>query len=71
MDDMDDRDDGEDVPGLQCPYCGEEVEVDIDQSGGSRQSFVEDCPVCCQPWQVTVTQDRNGDWFADLRTSDE
>jgi hypothetical protein len=56
---------------LYCPYCGELVDLDIDESGGSRQSYVEDCPVCCQPWQVTVMQDRNGDWSADLRTSDE
>jgi len=56
---------------LYCPYCGETVAVDIDESGGSRQSYVEDCPVCCRPWQVTVTQDRHGDWFAELRTTDE
>jgi hypothetical protein len=56
---------------LSCPYCGESVDLDIDEGGGSRQSYVEDCPVCCQPWQVTVTQDRNGEWSADLRTSDE
>ena len=71
MDDTDDVDGQDGALGLYCPYCGEEVEVDIDESGGSRQSYVEDCPVCCRPWQVTVTQDRNGDWFADLRTSDE
>jgi hypothetical protein len=56
---------------LYCPYCGELVDFDIDESGGSRQSYVEDCPVCCRPWQVTVMQARNGDWSADLRTSDE
>lgn len=56
---------------LSCPYCGEVVDLDIDESGGSRQSYVEDCPVCCRPWQVTVMQDRNGEWSADLRTSDE
>ena len=37
-----------------CPYCAETVEVDVDASGGDRQSYVEDCPVCCRPWQVTV-----------------
>lgn len=56
---------------LNCPYCGEEVELDIDDTGGSRQSFVQDCPVCCQPWQVAVTRDREGDWSATLRTGDE
>jgi transposase-like protein len=56
---------------LNCPYCGEEVDLDIDDTGGSRQSYVQDCPVCCQPWQVEVTRDRDSDWSATLRTGDE
>jgi transposase-like protein len=60
----------ESIP-LNCPYCGEEVDLDIDDGGGSRQSYVQDCPVCCQPWQVEVTRDREGDWSASLRTGDE
>jgi hypothetical protein len=37
---------------VQCPYCRERVElyVDPDTSG----VLVEDCAVCCQPWNVTV-----------------
>ncbi len=54
-----------------CPYCGEDVDVDIDDTGGSRQSYVQDCPVCCQPWQVEVLCDRDGDWSARLQTGDE
>jgi transposase-like protein len=60
----------ESIP-LNCPYCGEEVDLDIDDGGGSRQSYVQDCPVCCQPWQVEVTRDREGDWRASLKTGDE
>ena len=56
---------------LSCPYCGETVDLDVDEGGGSRQSYVEDCPVCCQPWQVTVVRSRDGGWSATLRTSDE
>jgi transposase-like protein len=56
---------------LTCPYCGEPVDLDVDEGGGSRQSYVQDCTVCCQPWQVTVTRDREGDWDAVLRTADE
>ena len=37
-----------------CPYCGEEVEIGVDPGGGSNQSYVEDCPVCCSPWMVQV-----------------
>lgn len=54
-----------------CPYCGEQAELDVDTSGSSRQSYVQDCPVCCQPWQVAVIRDRDGDWSATLRTGDE
>jgi hypothetical protein len=33
---------------VQCPYCGETFETEIDASGGS-QEYVEDCYVCCRP----------------------
>ena len=56
---------------LSCPYCGEPVELDVDDTAGSRQSFVQDCPVCCQPWQVELRRDGDGDWNATLRTADE
>jgi endogenous inhibitor of DNA gyrase (YacG/DUF329 family) len=38
----------------ECPHCGEPVEIAIDPGGGARQEYVEDCPVCCQPWRVRV-----------------
>jgi hypothetical protein len=56
---------------LDCPYCGEPVEVVIDEGGGGQQSYVEDCPVCCRPWQVEVTLDPDDGWSATLRTQDE
>lgn len=56
---------------LCCPYCGESVELVIDEAGGSPQSYVEDCPVCCRPWQVEVTLDPADGWSASLQTSDE
>lgn len=56
---------------LNCPYCGESVEIEIDEGGDGRQSYVEDCPVCCRPWQVDVRRDRQGNWSASLRTADD
>jgi len=56
---------------VTCPYCGEPAELDVEETGWSRQSYVQDCPVCCQPWQVELTRDEHGDWNAALRTSDE
>ncbi len=56
---------------LSCPYCGEVVHLVIDEGGGSPQSYVEDCPVCCRPWQVDVIHDPEIGWTATLQTSDE
>jgi hypothetical protein len=39
---------------VQCPYCWQSNEIAIDRFGGGVQRYVEDCPVCCQPWQVTL-----------------
>ena len=56
---------------VNCPYCGEPVELDVDAGGGSRQSYVQDCPVCCRPWQVQVSQDGDDGWSATLRTDSD
>ena len=37
-----------------CDSCGEDIVVPIDWSAGSRQSYVEDCPVCCNPNVIHV-----------------
>lgn len=39
-----------------CPYCGEPITVLADCSGGD-QTYIEDCPVCCQPMLVFLTLD--------------
>ena len=44
-----------------CDWCGEEIVVPLDVSAGSRQEYVEDCPVCCRPNLVTVEVDDEGD----------
>jgi hypothetical protein len=44
-----------------CPSCFETNYVAVDPSGGRRQRFVEDCPVCCRPIEFAVTIDRDGD----------
>jgi hypothetical protein len=54
-----------------CPYCGEWVELAVDPGGGSVQDYVEDCPVCCRPWRVTVRWDIDGVATVDLRGEDE
>ena len=45
---------------VQCPYCGETFETEIDVSGGS-QEYIEDCYVCCRPIVFQVKIDVNGE----------
>ncbi|MGB5555765.1 MAG: CPXCG motif-containing cysteine-rich protein [Flavobacteriaceae bacterium] len=37
---------------FQCPYCWEEISMLLDVSQ-SKQTYIEDCEVCCNPIEVT------------------
>ena len=39
---------------FECPYCGVELSVRLDLSGGRRQQFVQDCETCCKPIHIQV-----------------
>jgi len=41
---------------IDCPYCGETINLLIDCSVPD-QHYVEDCQVCCSPIIVGVTLD--------------
>lgn len=45
---------------VTCPHCGEPNEIALDPGSGGTQEYVEDCQVCCQPWQVRVTYGADG-----------
>ena len=55
---------------LTCPYCGEDVELVIDVAGGSSQSYVEDCPVCCRPWVVRAVEEEPGGYAVGVARQD-
>jgi len=38
---------------FQCPYCWEEISVLLDPSV-TRQTYIEDCEVCCRPIEFQV-----------------
>jgi hypothetical protein len=40
---------------ITCPYCGEDVEIYLEPE--TRGTLVQDCEVCCNPWQLRVTVD--------------
>ena len=48
-----------DTARIDCPYCGEPFDIEIDCSAGGQQ-YVEDCTVCCQPILVTSNCDSDG-----------
>lgn len=52
---------------IECPYCGEQLEVAVDWSI-RRQQYVEDCQVCCRPMTLTVVIDDDQQAVIDVRT---
>jgi hypothetical protein len=44
-----------------CAFCGEENDVFVDRSGGDRQTFTEDCAVCCRPNLISLVVDDEGE----------
>jgi hypothetical protein len=43
--------------GFQCAGCGQWNETVVDESAGHRQTYVEDCQVCCRPNVLRITWD--------------
>lgn len=52
---------------VMCPYCGENVEIYLepDMTG----TFVQDCEVCCNPWQVRIIYD-DGERYVEVGRAD-
>lgn len=48
------------IESIHCPYCGEPIDLFIDDSV-EEQQYVEDCAVCCRPINVAVTVTAEGD----------
>ena len=54
-----------------CPCCGELVLVALDPGGGALQQYVEDCEVCCRPWNVRVSYHPDGSAEVSLDPADD
>ena len=59
-----------DTASVDCPYCGETIEVLVDPSV-DHQQYIEDCSVCCRPIVFTVTADDGELLSVDVRSEDE
>ncbi|MCU7835045.1 MAG: CPXCG motif-containing cysteine-rich protein [gamma proteobacterium symbiont of Taylorina sp.] len=56
---------------ISCPYCGESFETTIDISAG-RQTYIEDCYVCCRPITIDIkTNDQGEISYIDARHENE
>jgi hypothetical protein len=42
-----------------CPYCWEKISMVLDTSV-RRQTYIEDCEVCCNPIEVDYVVDEEG-----------
>jgi hypothetical protein len=49
--------------GFQCAGCGEWNATRVDESAGHRQSYVEDCQVCCKPNVLRIEYDLSAQEF--------
>jgi phage FluMu protein Com len=56
---------------IECPYCGELVTIFIDPTGGEEQAYVEDCPVCCRPWNVVAREEEAGGYAVAVVRQDD
>ena len=59
-----------DTTSVDCPYCGEAIEVLVDTSV-DHQQYIEDCSVCCRPIVFTVAADDGELLSVDVRSEDE
>jgi hypothetical protein len=49
--------------GFQCASCGEWNTTSVDESAGRRQSYVEDCQICCKPNVLRIEYDNSSQEF--------
>jgi hypothetical protein len=45
------------IESIECPYCGESIDIVIDDSV-DQQQYIEDCWVCCRPINLEVFVDQ-------------
>ena len=55
---------------VQCPYCGENIDVLIDCSD-IDQSYIEDCQVCCRPITFSIATAQDGELLVSVAHENE
>ena len=55
---------------IGCPYCGEFIDVLIDQQEAGDE-YIEDCQVCCRPIVFSVYEDEAGSLLVSVRDEND
>ncbi|UJF20980.1 CPXCG motif-containing cysteine-rich protein [Shewanella sp. OMA3-2] len=55
---------------IDCPYCGEAIDILIDSSD-MGQEYIEDCQVCCKPINFLISERENGELTVNVYGEDE
>ena len=55
---------------VNCPYCGEAIEVLIEHEDAGHQ-YIEDCQVCCKPIIFIIEVDSMGNLSVTVRDENE
>ncbi len=55
---------------VNCPYCGESIELLIDDSA-TGQDYYEDCSVCCRPIRIKLDVGFDGECEVLILRDDE
>jgi len=55
---------------VTCPCCGEPNTISV-EAVGDGEEFVQDCSVCCRPWQVRITVRPDGSVDVSVRAEGE
>ena len=53
-----------------CPFCGARISMVLDLSAG-RQSYIEDCEVCCRPLEIAFEEVRPGEVNLDIEAVEQ
>ena len=55
---------------VECPYCGESIELLVDWSEGAQRT-IEDCEVCCRPMHLDISIGASGEPSVVVRQEDD
>ena len=55
---------------IECPYCGEVIDVLLDPSEAGEQ-YTEDCQVCCRPIVFALSESNSGELSVRVQREDD